>query len=143
MMRRTMLVFGLILLIVPLAAGEQGKGKEKAQRGQERTSAAVAVHVFAGPDITVLREYAASFRGNLPPGLAKRKGNLPPGLEKQLVRKGHLPPGLVKKIVPFPPELERRLTPLEPGYQRGFIEGRAVIFNSATRLILDVFVPLD
>ncbi len=145
MMRRTLLAFGLILLIVPLAAGKQGngKGRGRGNRGPERSNVAVAVHVFAGPDMVVLRDYATGFHGNLPPGLAKRGGNLPPGLEKQLIRKGHLPPGLEKKIVPFPVELERRLAPLEPGYQRGFISGRAVIFNSATRVIFDVFVPLD
>ena len=80
--------------------------------------------------------------GSLPPGLAKRD-DLPPGLEKQLVRKGHLPPGLEKHIVPFPPELERRLPPLPPELRRGFIAGRAIIFHADSRLIFDVFVPLD
>jgi hypothetical protein len=142
-MRRTLLTVGLTLLIALVAVGKQGKGKGNAQRGQERTNGAVAVRIFGAPDMSVLRDYATGFRGNLPPSLAKRGGNLPPGLEKQLVRKGHLPPGLEKKIVPFPLELERRLSPLEAGYQRGFIEGRAVIFNTSTRLIVDVFVPLD
>jgi hypothetical protein len=71
--------------------------------------------------------------------LAKRGGNLPPGLEKQLRRKGHLPPGLAKKLVPFPVEVERRLPPLKSGLVRGLIQGRAVIYNLKTSLILDVF----
>jgi hypothetical protein len=78
----------------------------------------------------------------LPPGLAKRNGDLPPGLQKQLRKKGHLPPGLEKRLVLFPVGLERRLPPLAPGLERGFIGGHAVIINSSTRLILDVFVPL-
>ncbi len=143
MIRRVLLACGLILLLVPLTAGMQGKGKGKETKADVRANVAVAVHIFADPDRTVLREYARGFRGDLPPGLAKRGGDLPPGLEKQLVRKGHLPHGLEKKITPFPVEIERRLSPLEPGYRRGFIAGHAVIFNSSTRAIFDIFVPLD
>ena len=75
----------------------------------------------------------------LPPGLKKRGGDLPPGLEKQLRQKGHLPPGLEKKVQPFPVKLEETLPPLKPGLIRGVIEGRAIIFNSNTKLILDIF----
>ena len=141
MLRRIILVGGLILLLVPLAWGVQGKGKGK---GRQRETLKSGVNVFVDLDRLTLRQYAAGFRGNnLPPGLAKRGGDLPPGLEKQLVRKGHLPPGLEKKLVPFPYEVERRMAPLAPGLERGFIGGHAVIFNPNTRLIVDVFVPLD
>jgi len=143
MIRRVLLAGGLILLLTPLTAGMQGKGKGKENKADVRASAVVAVRVFTDSDRVILREYARGFRGGLPPGLAKRGGDLPPGLEKQLVRKGHLPPGLEKQIAPFPVEIERRLSPLEPGYRRGFVAGHAVIFNSTTRAILDVFVPLE
>ena len=75
-------------------------------------------------------------------GLSKRAGSLPPGLEKQLRRKGHLPPGLEKKISPLPYELEHRLPRLEPGLRRSFIDGKAVIYNSKTRAIIDIFSVL-
>jgi hypothetical protein len=143
MIRKPLLGCGLALLLVSLASGKQGHGKGKEHKAPQGSQVAVAVNIFAQPDTVVLRDYAMGFRGNLPPGLAKRGGDLPPGLEKQLVRKGHLPPGIEKKIVSFPPEIERRLSSLEPGYQRGLVAGHAVIFNSSTRLILDVFVPLD
>jgi len=87
----------------------------------------------------MIRQYFHDHAGSLPPGLAKRGGNLPPGLAKQLRRKGHLPPGLEKKVAVFPFDLERRLSPLKAGLVRGVIEGRAVIFNSKTSVILDVF----
>jgi len=99
----------------------------------------VGVDIFVGKDREVIQHYFHSHAESLPPGLAKRGGNLPPGLEKQLRRKGHLPPGLEKKLTLFPVELERRLPPLKPGLVRGVIEGRAVIMNAGTSVILDVF----
>jgi len=58
-----------------------------------------------------------------------------------LLRNGTLPPGLAKRVEPFPPELEQRLPPLAPELRRGIVEGRVVIFNARTSLILDVFLP--
>jgi hypothetical protein len=123
-------------------AGEQEKGKSKGGPGGRKTGSRAGVVVFGEQDKLILREYARRFGPNLPPGLAQRD-DLPPGLEKQLVRKGHLPPGLEKRVVPFPPEIEQRLPPLGAELRRGFIAGRAIIFHSGSRLILDVFVPLD
>jgi hypothetical protein len=140
MSRKLLVMVGLMGLMVPLVNAKQGKGKGK---GHEKGGATVAVGVFVESDRRVLHDYAVGYRGNLPPGLAKRDGDLPPGLQKQLVRKGHLPPGLEKRLVPFPVELERRMSPLEPGLQRGFIGGRAVIFNTSTRVIVDVLIPLE
>ncbi len=143
MLKRVLPPCILALALMPLGAGAQEKGKGKHGRPQASSGAVVSVRVFADADRAILREYAKSFRGELPPGLARRGPALPPGLEKQLVRNGHLPPGLEKKVAPFPVELERRLSPLEPGLSRGFIAGHAVIFRPETRLILDVFLPLD
>jgi len=128
------------VLCTVLVAG-QGKGKGKGKEHQ--ADASTGVPVSFGKDADVIRQYCRILPpNNLPPGLAKRGGNLPPGLEKQLQRNGHLPPGLEKRLDPFPPELERRLSPLPADYGRAFIEGRAVIYNKSTSLILDVFVPL-
>ncbi len=99
----------------------------------------VGIDIFLGKDREIIRQYFHDHAGSLPPGLAKRGGNLPPGLAKQLRRKGHLPPGLEKKVAAFPVELERRLPPLKAGLVRGVIEGRAVIFDAKTSVILDIF----
>ena len=139
MLRRVFLIIGTALLLVPFAFAGKGKGKE---RRQDKSANRVMVAVFVTPDRTILHDYCVTQSPGLPPGLARRNGTLPPGIEKQLRRKGRLPPGLEKKLVPFPPDLEVRLAPLAPGLERGFIGGRAVIFNSTTRVILDVFVPL-
>ena len=99
----------------------------------------INVDVFIDGDRDSIRRYFDDRSGSLPPGLAKRGGNLPPGLQKQLRKNGQLPPGLQKKIIPFPVDLEDRLPRLKPGLVRGIIEGRAVIFNAETSVILDIF----
>lgn len=137
-----LIVFVLILLTGSLsAAGQKGKNS-RPDNGKTNVDAQVAVDIFIGRDREVIHDYYVAHPGGLPPGLAKRGGNLPPGLEKQLQRNGHLPPGLEKKLLPFPVELERHLPPLKAGLVRGVIEGRAVIYNPKTSVILDVFVVL-
>jgi hypothetical protein len=144
MLRRLIATTALILLTASFVAASQGKGKGRGNGGgHDKGRTAVNVDIFVGQDQRVLRDYVTGYRGDLPPGLAKRNGNLPPGLMKQLRRKGHLPPGLEKQLVPFPPDLERRMSPLQSGLQRGFISGRAVIYNPSTRLIFDIFIPLN
>lgn len=135
-----------LLIAMPLAAGgQQGKAKGHGRHGAHGGPPSVAVvHVFVGHDRRAIHDYIAGYPGGgLPPGLAKRGGSLPPGLEKQLRRNGRLPPGLEKRITYFPPELERRLSPLAPGLRRGFIGGRAVVYNPKSSVVLDVFAPLD
>jgi hypothetical protein len=137
----------LVLLWAAMATADQkGKGKGHDKHGASGEShdsfTHVAVSIFVGDDREVIREYIEHYPGGgLPPGLAKRGGDLPPGLQRQLRKKGTLPPGLRKKLVAFPPELEERLHPLEPGFRRAFIEGRAVIYNEKTSVVLDVFIP--
>ncbi len=139
---RHLTVFLLLLLLMPqLAAGAQ-KQKNEAPRKAERSGgarAAVSVDIFLERDRDAIRRFYSANPGSLPPGLAKRGGDLPPGLEKQLRRKGHLPPGLDKRIVAFPADLERQLAPLKPGLMRGIIEGRAIIYNAKTAVVLDAF----
>jgi hypothetical protein len=49
-------------------------------------------------------------------------------------------PGWQKKREPFPVALERRLASLPTGYQRGVIDGHAVIDGSRSHVIFDVAV---
>ncbi len=130
---------GIMAVSIALA-GQKNKSEDKGRGKGKETR--VAVDIFIGNDRDMILNHFRVNRGNLPPGLAKRGGNLPPGLEKQLRRNGQLPPGLEKRIDPFPVELERRLPPLKPGLIRGIIGGSAVIMNSKTRAILDVFAIL-
>jgi hypothetical protein len=130
----------LILAVGPLTASSDKDKNKNAQHTDHSSGvdAHIAVGIFVDKDRDAIQRYYAGHPGSLPPGLAKRGGDLPPGLEKQLRRKGHLPPGLDKRIVAFPVELERQLPPLKSGLTRGMIEGRAVIYNPKTSVILDV-----
>ncbi len=148
------LAIGLLLCGSAIAAQgkAKGKGKDKSRgnsavsaQGSSGTSGSgvtVDVDIFSAGDRELIRRHYRGPSAGLPPGLAKRGGSLPPGLEKQLQRNGRLPPGLEKRIYAFPTEVERRLPRLKPGLKRGFIEGRAVIFNESTRVILDAFTVL-
>src|SRR5579859_3887867 len=116
---------------------------EKGGRNYHRTGRRqVGVTVFETRDRDLISGYYRNQYSNLPPGLAKRGGNLPPGLERQLERNGTLPPGLQKNFQPFPPELDRQLPPLPPYYRRGVIGTSVVIYNTRTRLIVDVIRDL-
>ena len=150
------LAIGLLLCGPAIAAQGKDKAKGKGRskgRGDSAVSAqdssgrsgsgvTVDVDIFSAGDRELIRRHYRGPSAGLPPGLAKRGGSLPPGLEKQLQRNGRLPPGLEKRIYAFPTEVERRLPRLKPGLKRGFIEGRAVIFNESTRVIADAFAVL-
>ena len=75
------------------------------------------------------------YKGNLPPGLAKRE-TLPPGLAKQLARNGHLPPGLEKRGLPN--DLLAELPQLQPQYRYVIIDNKVMLIQAASNLILDV-----
>jgi len=129
---------GALSMVISAPKDNREKHSQSVDRARD-TDVRVGVDVFIGKDREIIRKYFNDHAGNLPPGLAKRGGDLPPGLAKQLRRKGHLPPGLEKKVAVFPVELERRLSPLKAGLARGVIEGRAVIYNAKTSVILDIF----
>jgi hypothetical protein len=136
------LLMSLAIAVAGPKGNGKGKGEEKHAHGNGKAAvvkAPVAVNIFVQNDRDLIRHHFRTNRKNLPPGLAKRGGDLPPGLEKQLIRNGHLPPGLEKKIYLFPVEVERRLPPLRPGLIRGVIGASAVILDSKTKVILDVF----
>ncbi len=126
-MRRLILIAVCTLLALgSLEAKKKNKGRDD-RDGYTR---------FRHEDVRVIDHHYRS--QGLPPGLAKRRGDLPPGLAKQLRRNGHLPPGLEKRFEPFPPDLERRLPPLRHGYRRGYLDGRAVVYEERSRTIIDV-----
>ena len=85
--------------------------------------------VFSSHDVQIIREH-----------YAPRYRRLPPGLQKKLARTGQLPPGWQKKMEPFPVVLERQLVTLPAGYQRGVIDGHAVIYRPGSSVIIDARV---
>jgi hypothetical protein len=83
---------------------------------------------FPGRDVTVLRDYYRPYYRPLPPGLAKkyyRTGSLPRGWEKRMRR--------------VPVYVERDLYRLPRHYHRGFIDGRAIVYDGRG-MIIDVAV---
>jgi hypothetical protein len=89
-----------------------------------------SVHVvFSTEDVRVIREY-----------YAPRYRSLPPGLQKKYARTGQLPPGWQKKLEPLEPVVERRLVALPAGYRRGIVDGRAVIYDDRTHVMVDMAV---
>jgi hypothetical protein len=95
--------------------------------------------VFQSDHRSIIVTYYRTLPADLPPGLGN-KGGLPPGLQKQLWQRGQLPPGLEKRIAPFPVALEHRLGPCPPGYQRGILDGRAILYDPRSATIVDSFV---
>jgi hypothetical protein len=150
------LVSGMCLSTLPMAASAQGKGKGHNQQNHDNDAQQEnedrdrndnngkhdrnrsSSPVFTSRDRSIITDYFRNRTSNLPPGLAKRNGNLPPGLQKQLDRNGTLPPGLQKRVQPFPGELERRLPSLPPDYRRGTIGQDVIIYNSRTQRIIDI-----
>ena len=112
-------------------ASRKGKNHSKRERvhGDNRGNDVAVRVVFSSRDRRVIREY-----------YAPQYRNLPPGLQKKLARTGQLPPGWQKKMQPFPVAVERELVVLPTGYQRGVIDGHAVIYDSRTHVIVDLAV---
>jgi hypothetical protein len=109
----------------------QGRGRGKG-KGNKAAPSPTDVHppahqgpYFRAADYSAVKRYYAG------------PADLPPGLRKKYARTGTLPPGWEKKIRPFPPELVRILPPPPPNYDRGYIDGVAVVYDRKTRVILD------
>lgn len=108
-----------------------------------RTSGSVMVEgedasmrvVFGDRERRLIRDYYERGRGDLPPGLAKKR-RLPPGLAKQVRRNGTLPPGLQMQALPG--ELERRLDPVPDGYVRARVGLDVVLVDEDTRVVVDI-----
>lgn len=107
---------------------KQARHQRDQDRGADRSSVAIQV-TFSTRDVQMIRQH-----------YAPRYRNLPPGLRKKLARTGQLPPGWQKKMEPFPVGLERQLVVLPQGYQRGVMDGHAVIYNRRSKTIIDVAV---
>ena len=111
-------------IVVINAEGQGHKGRD----GGSQLSGSVHV-VFSSDDVRVIRGYyAPHYRA------------LPPGLQKKYARTGQLPPGWQKKLQPFDPVVERRLVALPAGYRRGIVDGRAVIMDDRTHVVIDMAV---
>jgi hypothetical protein len=93
-------------------------------------------------DQEVVKKFFSNYPDGLPPGLAKKE-NLPPGLDKQLLANAQLPPGLEKEIQPLPRDLESQLTPLGASAKRGYIAGKVVTWDTASRSIREVLKAHD
>lgn len=112
---------------------EQGKKAAKPEKdkpardtGRDHDTNVVVV-VDRDGHSRVVREYVT--RGNLPPGLAKRR-TLPPGLRKQLREKGTLPPGLRDYYTPVPAEWNSRFPAIPNYYQRYFVGNHLIIIDT-------------
>jgi hypothetical protein len=140
------ILVAVTLAIIPCSAdkGKPGKGKAKGEgksHATRTTGFQVSVGIFSTHERDLIRGYYAQPK-HKHKHKHKHKQKLPPGLEKQLRRNGHLPPGLEKEIHPMPYELEHRLPRLGAGHQRGFIDGKVIIYNQKTRAIIDIFAVL-
>ena len=112
------------------SASDHEKGKKAKYEPVSNSSSSVSVRVvFIPREVRVIREY-----------YGPRYQSLPPGLQKKYRRTGQLPPGWQKKMQPFPVVLERQLTVLPAGYERGVIDGHAIIYNPRTQVIFDIAV---
>jgi hypothetical protein len=134
-MKRTIctVIAGLLMSATLYAGGpasDHEKGKKAKYEPVNESTRSVSVHVAFEPrEVRVIREY-----------YAPRYRNLPPGLQKKYRRTGQLPPGWQKKMEPFPVAVERRLAILPAGYQRGVIDGHAIIYQPRTQVIVDLAV---
>ncbi|MBZ5565417.1 MAG: hypothetical protein LAP13_23715 [Acidobacteriia bacterium] len=93
---------------------------------------------YSQRDRDEMKRWRQGYRGDLPPGLAKRD-RLPPGLERQLRMRGTLPPGLRGYVRPCPLDLARQLPPPPPDCENVVIGGRIVLMNRRTFMVLDIF----
>ncbi len=112
-----------VLLLAQDHGEGHGRGRDR-DEGHGRDNGS-EVRYFRPEDYASVRRYYNGPR------------NLPPGLRKKYDRTGTLPPGWQKKMRPFPPELLRALPPPPPNCGVGYIDGVAVVYNRATRVILD------
>jgi hypothetical protein len=126
-MKRLLLSVVLMLAASVVVVDAQGHVQRGHASGSQLSG---SVHVvFSTEDVRVIREY-----------YAPRYRSLPPGLQKKYARTGQLPPGWQKKMQPLDPVVERRLVALPAGYSRGIVDGRAVIYDDRTHVMVDMAV---
>ena len=122
------------------AAKDKDKDKDnkgKAKNGRDDTTAVVVVD--RDGHYRVVREYVT--RGNLPPGLAKRR-TLPPGLSQQLRERGTLPPGLRDYYTPVPADWNPRFPAIPTYYQRYFVGSHLIIIDTRDNTLVSLIRDL-
>jgi len=126
----TMALGGLLLLAVPFAGSDSAEAQGRGNHGRARIEShdRDGYRYWTDRDIRIVREY---YRPNL--------RNLPPGLQRRYRRTGQLPPGWAKRVQPMPVYVERRLPRLPRGYQRGVVDGRAIIYGPGG-MVFDIAV---
>ena len=102
--------------------GDQGHGQGDQGHGHGRHG---GPQYFRQQDYGYLQQYYDGPR------------DLPPGLRKKLYRTGSLPPGWQQRFRPMPPALVQQLPPVPAYYQRGYLDGYAVVINPRTRVVMD------
>jgi hypothetical protein len=126
-----LVITGLFLGMTPVHAG-QGRGNGNFKIASTATKPVSDVQIvvrsvsWSPRDIEVIRTH-----------YSQQSTSLPPGLQKKVARGGQLPPGWQKKMQPFPASIDRILFPLPTGYERGMVDGHAVIYNGTT--VIDIF----
>ncbi len=115
---------------------KDNKGKAKSGRDHDTT---VVVVVDRDAHYRVVREYVT--RGNLPPGLAKRR-TLPPGLSRQLRERGTLPPGLRDYYTPVPAAWNPRFPAIPTYYQRYFVGSHLIIIDTRDNTLVSLIRDL-
>jgi hypothetical protein len=134
------------LLAIPLLGLALGASTEVLAQGKGKGSGKAATQTGAVVAFTledkkwIRATYAVLPVNQRPPGFPKG-GKLPPGLVGKILRGGKLPPGWAARLAPFPQAIERRMPLDPPGIRRGYIEGHAVIIDTRTEIVLDVFIP--
>lgn len=126
-----------------LAAAINSQGNKKAakpskDKGKDH-DAAVIINIDLDGHRRTVREYVT--RGNLPPGLAKRRA-LPPGLSKQLREKGALPPGLRDYYTPVPAEWNARFPAIPAYYTRYFVGSHLIIVDTRNDTLVSLIRDL-
>ena len=132
-MKRLVFVLSLSLTAATAGAATQKPGHGNPHKAEQRDyddgHGKVAVRFSTGDERLIHEYYDPS-----------RYRSLPPGLRKKVARGEELPPGWQKRMQPFPVDLERRLGPLPRGYRRGVYDGRGVIYDSRSHVVIDVTI---
>ena len=125
------------------AQGEQKAAKPNKEKNKEKqghdSDANIVVIVDRDGHSRVVREYVT--RGNLPPGLAKRR-TLPPGLRQQLREKGTLPPGLREYYTPVPTDWNGRFPAIPVYYSRYFVGRDLIIIDTRNNTLVSLIRDL-
>ena len=134
----TMMVAGVLLggILTSAEAGERGQGRRgrHADARYDRNGGyyrdgfdrgrSYRGGYFRPHDVIVIRDY---YRPHYRPAPSPYR----------YYRGGYLPAGWRTRVVPVPVYVERGFVPVPRSYYRGFIDGRAVVYDSRG-LILDV-----